>query len=144
MAQQTRSGNVYIISNIGSFGENVIKIGMTRRLEPLDRIKELSDASVPFDFDIHAMIQSDDAPSLENELHKKFEDFRINKVNYKKEFFRVPIQYLRDYATEKGLKATFTMLAEAREYRETLAMLQMSDEQKSRYHLPQEPVNGIE
>ena len=69
-AQMTRSGHVYIISNIGSFGENVYKIGMTRRLEPADRVRELGDASVPFRFDIHAMIYSEDAPSLENHLHR--------------------------------------------------------------------------
>jgi DNA repair exonuclease SbcCD ATPase subunit len=70
MAQQTKSGHVYVISNIGSFGEDVYKIGMTRRLEPLDRVKELGDASVPFIFDVHAMMYSEDAPSLENTLHK--------------------------------------------------------------------------
>ncbi|WP_410745680.1 DUF4041 domain-containing protein, partial [Clostridium neonatale] len=89
MAQQTKSGHVYIISNIGSFGENVYKIGMTRRLNPLDRVRELGDASVPFSFDVHSMIFSNDAPKLENELHKIFSNHQVNKVNSKKEFFRV-------------------------------------------------------
>lgn len=87
----TRAGYVYVISNIGSFGENIFKIGMTRRLEPYDRIKELRDASVPFSFDVHAMIFSDDAPKLENVLHKHFRDREINKVNHRKEFFKVSI-----------------------------------------------------
>ena len=135
MAQQTRSGHVYIISNVGSFGEDVLKIGMTRRLEPEDRIWELSDASVPFDFDVHAMIRSDDAPTLERLLHERFDDFRVNKVNYRKEFFRVPIQRLREVVTEKSLEATFTMTAEAREYRETQALEKMTPEERQKYHL---------
>jgi DNA repair exonuclease SbcCD ATPase subunit len=138
MAQQTRSGNVYIISNIGSFGDNVLKIGMTRRLEPLDRVKELGDASVPFDFDVHAMIRSDDAPSLERELHQRFDEFRINKVNYRKEFFRLPLQHLRDFVAEKSLDATFTMTAEAREFRETQALEHMSAEERAKYHKPEQ------
>ena len=139
MAQQTRSGNVYIISNVGSFGEDVLKIGMTRRLEPLDRVKELGDASVPFEFDVHAMIRSDDAPSLERELHGRFEEFRINKVNYRKEFFRIPLHYLREFVAEKSLEATFTMTAEAREFRETQALGHMSAEERAKYHKPEEP-----
>jgi len=89
MAQLTRSGYVYIISNKGSFGQNVYKIGMTRRLEPLDRVRELSGASVPFYYDVHALIPSDDAPSLENKLHNKFAAKRVNKVNQRREFFRL-------------------------------------------------------
>lgn len=80
MAQQTKRGHVYIISNIGSFGENVYKIGLTRRLEPLDRIRELGDSSVPFDFDVHAMLFSEDAPALETKLHKNFLMSQINKT----------------------------------------------------------------
>lgn len=91
MAQMTRQGHVYIISNIGSFGENVFKIGMTRRLEPLDRVSELSSASVPFEFDVHAMISCDDAPALENALHSEMDKYRVNKVNLRKEFFRTDI-----------------------------------------------------
>ncbi|MBM7114819.1 GIY-YIG nuclease family protein [Archangium primigenium] len=124
MAEQTRSGNVYIISNVGSFGDGILKIGMTRRLDPMDRVYELGDASVPFEFDVHAMITADDAPSLERELHKHFEDRRLNRVNLRKEFFRVSVLELRDLVAAKGLQASFTMAAEAREYRESLAMAQ--------------------
>ncbi|GAT32423.1 hypothetical protein TSACC_2821 [Terrimicrobium sacchariphilum] len=134
MAQQTRSGNVYIISNVGSFGEDVFKIGMTRRLEPLDRVKELGDASVPFEFDVHAMIRSDDAPALERMLHTSFEDFRINKVNFRKEFFRIPLERIRDLVVSEALEATFTLSAEAREYRESVAIARMSPEQRKHYY----------
>ncbi|RYG94227.1 GIY-YIG nuclease family protein [archaeon] len=82
MAQQTKRGHVYVISNIGSFGENVYKIGMTRRLEPLDRVRELGDASVPFQFDVHAMIYSDEARTLENELHKAFTNKKVNMLKW--------------------------------------------------------------
>ncbi len=128
MAEQTRSGNVYVISNVGSFGDGILKIGMTRRLDPMDRIYELGDASVPFEFDVHAMITTDDAPGLERELHKHFEDRRLNRVNLRKEFFRVSVLELRDLVAAKGLKAAFTMAAEAREYRESLAIAQGSAE----------------
>jgi hypothetical protein len=133
MAQQTRAGNVYIVSNVGSFGEDVVKIGMTRRIVPEDRIRELSDASVPFEFDVHAMIRSDDAPTLERELHAEFEDRRVNKVNYRKEFFRVPLQRVREFVGARQLEATFTMTAEAREYRESLALAKMTPEERERY-----------
>ena len=142
MAQQTRSGHVYIISNVGSFGEDVLKIGMTRRLEPDDRIKELGDASVPFQFDVHAMIRSDDAPTLERLLHERFNDLRVNKVNYRKEFFRVPIQRLREFVAEKSLAATFTMSAEAREYRETVAFEKMAPEEREKYQMPESEINN--
>jgi hypothetical protein len=135
MAQQTRSGHVYIISNIGSFGEEVFKIGLTRRLEPLDRVTELGGASVPFAFDVHAMIYSEDAPALEHLLHDHFDDLRINKVNYRKEFFRLPLERLRAVAAEKGLEATFTMIAEAREYRETQALEKMTPEEREKYRV---------
>lgn len=91
MAQLTKQGHVYVISNIGSFGEDVFKIGMTRRLEPMERVKELSGAAVPFDFDVHAMISCDDAPALEKTLHDYLESYRINRVNLRKEFFRVEL-----------------------------------------------------
>jgi hypothetical protein len=133
MAQQTRKGTVYIISNVGSFGEEVFKIGMTRRLEPSERIKELGDASVPFEFDVHAMIACDDAPALEAKLHGEFDDLRINKVNYRKEFFRMPLERLREVVVGTGAEVSFTMLAEAREYRETQALSKMSPEERSRY-----------
>lgn len=132
MAQQTRSGHVYVISNIGSFGEDVFKIGMTRRLDPLDRVRELGDASVPFAFDVHAMIYSDDAPTLENALHKKFNDLRLNKVNPRKEFFRINLAAIREVAKEMGVTAHFTLKAEAQEYRESLAMEKLPSEEKER------------
>lgn len=123
MAQQTRRGHVYIISNIGSFGENVFKIGMTRRLEPLDRVKELGDASVPFSFDIHAMIYSEDAPTLEKELHRRFERESVNKVNPRKEFFKISLAEVRQVVEQQNLPDVhWTMKAEAAEYRESLAI----------------------
>lgn len=135
MAQQTRSGNVYIISNVGSFGEDVFKIGMTRRLIPEDRVKELGDASVPFAFDVHAMIKSNDAPALERMLHQAFAENQINKVNPRKEFFRVPLERIRTFAAENELEVSFTMTAEAREYRETLALEKMTPEERQKYQL---------
>ncbi|WP_236278232.1 GIY-YIG nuclease family protein [Enterobacter bugandensis] len=96
MAQLTKQGHVYVISNIGSFGENVFKIGMTRRLEPMERVKELSGAAVPFDFDVHAMISCNDAPALEKTLHDHLESYRINKINLRKEFFRVELSKIID------------------------------------------------
>lgn len=122
MAQQTRSGHVYVISNIGSFGENIYKIGMTRRLDPIDRVRELGDASVPFSFDVHAMIYSDDAPSLENHLHKVFNDKQLNKINSRKEFFNVGIKDIKSTIQEMNIDAHWTMFAEAKEYRESLAL----------------------
>lgn len=120
MAEQTKSGHVYIISNIGSFGENIYKIGMTRRLVPEDRVKELSDASVPFTFDIHAMIYTEDAPALENALHKEFEDHRVNKVNSRKEFFNVSLEDIEEVAKKIHGDFKLTKLAEAEDYRQTL------------------------
>ncbi|MCM7683967.1 GIY-YIG nuclease family protein [Enterobacter bugandensis] len=96
MAQLTKQGHVYVISNIGSFGENVFKIGMTRRLELMERVKELSGAAVPFDFDVHAMISCNDAPALEKTLHDHLESYRINKINLRKEFFRVELSKIID------------------------------------------------
>jgi hypothetical protein len=122
MAQQTKRGHVYIISNIGSFGENVYKIGLTRRLEPLDRVRELGDSSVPFEFDVHALIFSEDAPGLEGQLQNHFLMMQMNKVNYRKEFFRVDLKQIREEAERLGLAARWTMTAEAREYHETLAV----------------------
>lgn len=122
MAQQTKAGHVYIISNIGSFGENVFKVGMTRRLEPLDRVRELGDASVPFGFDVHAMIWCEDAPALETTLHKHFVAAQVNKVNPRKEFFRLPLNELRQVIESQSVEASWTMLAKATEYRESLAI----------------------
>ncbi|EPY2285865.1 DUF4041 domain-containing protein [Clostridium sporogenes] len=123
--QNTRAGYVYIISNIGSFGENVYKIGMTRRLEPMERISELSSASVPFSFDVHAMIFSEDAPTLENSLHKIFEKYSVNKINLIKEFFRLPLDKI-EHEVKKNHNAVvkFTKLAKAEEYRQSLKLEQ--------------------
>jgi hypothetical protein len=129
MAQQTKRGHVYVISNIGSFGENVYKIGMTRRLEPVDRVKELGDASVPFQFDIHAMIFSDEAPKLENELHKAFTNKKVNMLNYRKEFFNVTLDEIENKVKEIELDAEFSRFPEAMEYRETLAILEKLNSQ---------------
>lgn len=125
-AQMTRSGHVYVISNIGSFGEDIYKIGMTRRLDPMDRVIELGDASVPFRFDVHAIIYSEDAPTLENQLHRKFNHRRINQINNRKEFFRVTLPEIAAEVKEAHGHIEFTMLAEAVEYRKTLAFLQDS------------------
>lgn len=119
MAQQTRAGHVYVISNIGSFGEEVFKIGMTRRLEPLDRVRELGDASVPFEFDVHAMIFSDDAPGLEKQLHRHFLREQVNKVNPRKEFFRIGLPAIRAELEQLGVETQWTMSAKALEFKET-------------------------
>ena len=96
MAEMTRSGYVYIISNVGSFGDEIVKIGLTRRLDPDDRVRELGDASVPFAFDVHAMIYSDEAPAIEAALHREFADRRINLSNFRKEFFRVSLDEVEE------------------------------------------------
>ncbi|HFU4418314.1 TPA: DUF4041 domain-containing protein, partial [Enterococcus faecium] len=107
----TRAGYVYVISNIGSFGEDIYKIGMTRRLEPMDRIKELSSASVPFEFDVHAMIFSEDAPSLETKLHNHFRKQEVNKINQRKEFFKVSLDEIEKVVLENyNGTVTFTKL----------------------------------
>lgn len=121
--QNTRAGFVYIISNIGSFGERVFKIGMTRRLEPMDRIAELSSASVPFPFDVHALIFSEDAPALETTLHQHFNGFRVNKVNPRKEFFRVDLDEIKKVVLENhNATVKFVDIPDATEYRETLKL----------------------
>lgn len=134
-AQMTKTGHVYIISNIGAFGEDVYKIGMTRRLVPEERVKELSDASVPFPFDIHALIYCQNAPELESQLHKRFSPKRINKVNNKKEFFRISldeiVRAVREIDQELKVcksKVRFTKVAEAAEYRKTLAKEREEDD----------------
>lgn len=122
MAQMTRSGYVYIISNIGSFGDDVVKIGLTRRLDPDDRVRELGDASVPFGFDTHAMIYSEDAPALEAALHKEFSDRRINASNLRKEFFRVTLEEVEGAVNVLAPDASFFKDREAQEWHETLAL----------------------
>lgn len=121
MAEQTRSGYVYIISNLGSFGEGVVKIGLTRRLDPMDRVRELGDASVPFSFDTHAMIYSEDAPALERALHGEFEAVRVNAQNNRKEFFRASIEEVESAIKRLAPDAPFFKDVEAQEYRETLS-----------------------
>jgi hypothetical protein len=133
MAQQTKRGHVYVISNMGSFGENVYKIGMTRRLDPMDRVKELGDASVPFSFDVHAMLHSENAPELENALHEQFEVRRKNLVNRRKEFFDVTLSEIERamHKAYPNAKIEFTKAAEAREYRETLALREQAQKKSS-------------
>ncbi|WMI80953.1 DUF4041 domain-containing protein [Anaerotignum sp. MB30-C6] len=125
--QNTRAGYVYIISNIGSFGEDIYKIGMTRRLEPMDRVKELGDASVPFEFDVHAMIFSEDAPALENTLHATFRNNQVNKVNARKEFFEVSLAEIEKVVKQNhNATVEFTHIAKAEQYRESLRLSQVS------------------
>ena len=119
-AQITSRGHVYIISNIGSFGEGVYKIGMTRRSAPMDRVKELGDASVPFIFDVHAFVYSDNARKLENDLHKVFTNKRVNKVNSRKEFFTVSLEEVESACKKLGYDIKLTKAAQAKEYRESL------------------------
>lgn len=118
------AGYVYVISNIGSFGENVYKIGVTRRLDPVERIRELSSASVPFQFDVHALLFSQDAFALENELHKILTDYRVNQVNSRKEYFKVSFNHIKDILdSHKELTVELTESAEAFEYRQTQKLL---------------------
>lgn len=114
-----KAGNVYVISNLGSFGENVFKIGMTRRLNPQDRVDELGNASVPFRFDVHSFIFSDDAVGLENKLHTILTDKRVNKVNMRKEFFNVSLDELEQLVTEIEPTAEFNRTMAAEEFRQS-------------------------
>ena len=118
-----RAGYVYVISNIGAFGENVYKIGMTRRLDPQDRVDELGDASVPFNFDVHAMIFSNDAPKLEAALHNAFADRKLNFVNQRREFFNVSLDEIKQVIKDNYDKSVeFVELAPAEQYRESLKL----------------------
>jgi len=128
LGELTRAGYVYVLSNIGAFGEHVFKIGMTRRYDPMDRVKELSDAAVPFSFDVHAMVFSEDAPAVETAFHEHFAERNVNLLNLRKEFFRVSIEELQEFADERGLKIAFTKVPEAREYRETVARREANGE----------------
>ncbi|MCX5670374.1 MAG: GIY-YIG nuclease family protein [Planctomycetota bacterium] len=121
-AQMTKSGYIYIISNVGSFGEGVFKIGMTRRLEPGDRVRELGDASVPFPFDIHMMVSCDDAPKLENALHRALHKTRLNKIKPRKEFFRADIEHIRKIVQENHGEVEYVANAEALQYRQSISM----------------------
>ena len=119
-----RAGYVYIISNIGSFGENVYKIGMTRRLDPIERVDELGDASVPFKFDVHAMIFSDDAPTLETALHHAFENKKVNMINGRREFFNVTLEEIEEVVKANYDKTVeFVKIPQAEQYRESQKIL---------------------
>ena len=120
-----RAGYVYVISNIGSFGENVYKIGMTRRLDPTERVDELGDASVPFNFDIHAMIFSDDAPALEAALHRAFDSRKVNMVNRRREFFNVTLDEIKAVVRQNfDQTAEFIDVADAEQFRISQKMRQ--------------------
>lgn len=125
--QNGKAGNVYIISNLGSFGKDVFKIGMTRRLEPQDRVNELGSASVPFKFDVHSFIFSEDAVNLENTLHKKLNSNRVNKVNLRKEFFKVPIEELETLVFQIDPTASFNKTMIAEEYNQSLSTSEVYD-----------------
>ncbi|EPC3765188.1 GIY-YIG nuclease family protein [Klebsiella michiganensis] len=130
MAQMTKQGHVYVISNIGSFGENVFKIGMTRRLEPLDRVSELSGASVPFEFDVHAMISCDDAPALEYALHNKLSSERMNKVNLRKEFFKTDLNKIIQCVEEHHGKVEYVADPAALQYYRSLEIAEEAQNNK--------------
>ncbi len=121
-AQMTRAEHVYVISNIGSFGEGMVKVGMTRRTVPRDRVKELGDASVPFPFDVHMMISTDDAPKLENILHRELHKQRVNKVNLRKEFFHADIELIQGIVEKHHGSVDFSADPEALQYRESMEM----------------------
>ncbi|MGV9676888.1 DUF4041 domain-containing protein [Nocardia sp. NPDC003482] len=119
-AANVRAGYVYVISNIGAFGERMIKIGMTRRLEPMDRIRELGDASVPFRFDVHALFFAEDAVGIEAEMHRRLDDRRVNRVNPRREFFYATPVEAREHLEElAGDLLEFTELPEAVEFHQS-------------------------
>lgn len=130
-AQVTRAGYIYVISNHGSFGSDVLKIGMTRRLEPMDRVVELGDASVPFKFDVHVLAFVENAPTIERELHNRFADQRVNIENHRKEFFRVSLSQVKQAMEDLRIDADWFFDAEAKEYSESAlirkAMTSMSE-----------------
>ena len=130
MAQQTKIGYVYVISNIGSFGKDVYKIGMTRRLDPMERVLELSNASVPFPFDVHTFIYSEDAPALEADLHRRFDAKKVNSINYRKEYFHVTLDEIKAALEEKGVDAQFVDEPDAFQYRESL----VKEHQQNSFH----------
>ncbi len=121
-AQLTKSGHVYVLSNIGSFGDGVFKVGMTRRLEPMERVHELSGASVPFPFDVHMMISCDDAPSLENALHRELHKQRLNRVNFRKEFFRADVESIRKVVELQHGVVDYVAEPAALQYHESMTM----------------------
>lgn len=117
--QNGKAGTVYVISNIGSFGEGVFKVGMTRRIDPQERVDELGDASVPFPFDVHSYIFSEDAPTLETKLHRRLDDKRVNKVNMRKEFFKVSLDELERIVHEEDPTAEFHRTVAAEQYNQS-------------------------
>ena len=122
-AANIRAGYVYVISNVGAFGDRMVKIGMTRRLEPMDRVRELGDASVPFGFDVHALFFSEDAVTVEADLHRRFAHKRVNRVNTRREFFYASPAEVRDVLSEvAGNLLEFTEEPEAEQYRLSLQM----------------------
>lgn len=124
-----KAGYVYIISNIGSFGEDIYKIGMTRRLDPMERVDELGDASVPFKFDVHAMIFSDDAPKLESALHRAFENKKVNMINSRREFFKVSLDEIEEVVKNNYDKTVeFERTPQAEQYRESIKILEVINE----------------
>ncbi len=127
-AQLTKAGHIYVISNVGAFGDSVFKIGMTRRLDPQSRILELGDASVPFPFDVHMMISCENAPALENSLHREFHKLRLNKVNPRKEFFRVELEAIRSFVEKNYGEVKYTADAEALQYRQSLTISEEDQE----------------
>ncbi|MEO2266835.1 DUF4041 domain-containing protein [Pseudoalteromonas sp. YIC-656] len=128
-AQITKVGYIYVISNLGSFGEGVVKIGMTRRLEPMDRINELGDASVPFKFDVHTMAFVQNAPEIEKKLHRKFDEQRVNVENNRKEFFKVSPQEVKAAMDELNVSSDWYFDVEAKEYRESILIREAMNKQ---------------
>jgi hypothetical protein len=144
-AQLTKSGHVYVLSNIGSFGDGVYKIGLTRRLDPLERVTELGDASVPFPFDVHAIIYAEDAPGLEAKLHQAFDARRVNSVNRRKEYFRATLDEIRAEVERHHGFVSFQLTTEAEEYRKTRAFdaaSQPAEANPSSVRLAREEVAG--
>lgn len=125
--QNGKAGYVYVISNLGSFGDRVFKIGMTRRREPQERVDELGDASVPFAFDVHSFIFSEDAPTLETAIHHRLNDRRVNKVNLRKEFFDISLDELEALVYELEPSAEFNKTMAAEQYRQSLSMTTIFD-----------------
>ena len=128
MAQQTKAGHVYVISNVGTLGMGIFKVGMTRRLDPKDRIVELGDASVPFPFDVHMMIHCQNAPTLENALHRALHKKRVNRANPRKEFFRTDLDEILRIVREHHGEVAYVADAEALEYHQSLAMSEQDAE----------------
>ncbi|MFT3774117.1 MAG: DUF4041 domain-containing protein [Minicystis sp.] len=143
-AQLTKSGHVYVLSNIGSFGEGIYKIGMTRRLDPLERVDELGDASVPFPFDVHAIIYSADAPGLESKLHRVFADRRVNVVNTRKEYFRVTLDEIQVEVEKLHGLVTFLLVPPAEEYRKTISAASAPSEERVIVEPPPDTVEAAE